>query len=561
LSQPSLPQARVRPRLGYFGIWLVPLAALAVVGYLIYTLVVERGPRITITFENADGLTEQQTQVKYKAVTLGRVEDIELSTDLSHVIVTVRMTSRAASFLTEETRFWVVRPRLGGGLRAVQAGLETLVSGAYIAIDPGSGEGASKRDFKGLEEAPSIRSDEPGTTYFLHAESLGGLNAGAPIFCRDVEVGRVLSHELEHNRKEVRIRIFIREPYDDWVVPETRFWNASGLHVGSGSDGLEIGLQSVQSLFSGSIAFGARPDAVGNPQSPPESTFRLYPSRSIADVDMFATSIPYVSYFQSSIRGLSEGSEVHMFGTRLGAVTSVELVRDPRPERAGAMAARVAYVLQPERGLRTRDWAALGGAGMRTLVERQMRVVLETSNFLTGQKVLSLRYVPGAAIEPITTEESALVLPSVTLGLDELTASASEIANALNRIPFREIGENLNRTLASVERLVGAPEVGSVILSLDATFKDLHDLVRRVQAGVTPALARLPGISERLEHAVEQADAVFGRSGYGPSSTTQRNLEHMMDQVGDAARSIRLLADYLNRHPESVISGRKSDSQ
>jgi paraquat-inducible protein B len=198
---------------------------------------------------------------------------------------------------------------------------------------------------------------------------------------------------------------------------------------------------------------------------------------------------------------------------------------------------------------------------MRALVERQMRVVLETSNFLTGQKVLSLRYVPGAASEAITTEESALVLPSVTLGLDELSASASEIASALKRIPFREIGENLNRTLASVERVVGSPEVGGVILSLDATFKDLHELVQRAQAGLTPALARLPGISERLEHAVEQADAVFGRSGYGPSSTTQRNLEHMMDQIGDAARSIRLLADYLNRHPESVISGRKSDSQ
>ena len=156
---------------------------------------------------------------------------------------------------------------------------------------------------------------------------------------------------------------------------------------------------------------------------------------------------------------------------------------------------------------------------MRALVERQMRVVLETSNFLTGQKVLSLRYVPGAASEAITTEavtsdvattdvattgqEVALVLPSVAMGLDELSASASEIANALSHIPFGEIGENLNRTLASVERVVGSPEVGGVIVSLDATFKDLHDLVQRAQAGLTPALARLPGISERLEHAVQ----------------------------------------------------------
>jgi len=538
----------------------MPLAALVLVGYLVYSLIVEHGPMISITFDNANGLTEQQTQVKYKAVTLGTVASIELSDDLSHVIVKVRMTGRAKSFLTEETRFWVVRPRLGGGLRAVQAGLETLVSGAYIAIDPGASHGKPKTDFTGLEAPPSIRSDEPGTAYFLRAEALGGLGSGAPIFCRDVEVGRVLSYELE-NDKDVRLRIFVRQPYDDWVVPETRFWNASGLHVGTGPDGLEIGIQSVQSLFSGSIAFSARPDAEGKPRSEPESTFRLYPDRATADVDMYSLSIPYVSYFQSSIRGLSEGSGVHMFGRRLGAVTSVELMSDPRPEHAGSMAVRVAFVLQPERGLRARDWAALGGPGMRALVAQKMRVVLETSSLLTGQKVLSLSYVPGAAPESVETEGEALVLPSVTLGLEELSASASKIANSLQHIPFEEIGENLNHTLASVDRLVGGPELGRAITSLDQTFKELHGLVQRADAGLAPALSRLPAISERLEHAVAQADAAFGRSGYGSNSTTQRNLDRMLEQIADAARSIRLLADYLNRHPEAVIGGRKEGSQ
>jgi paraquat-inducible protein B len=557
-----LPRARLHHRLGYSWIWLTPLAALALVGYLIYSLISERGPSITITFENADGLTEQQTEVRYKAVRLGGVESIDLSADLSHVIVKVRMTDRAESMLTEDTRFWVVRPRLGGGLRGFQAGLETLVSGAYIAIDPGTGQGAPKRQFEGLEEPPSVRSDEPGTVYYLQADSLGGLSAGAPIFCREVEVGRVLSYELEKTtRKDVRVRIFVRKPYDDWVVPETRFWNASGLHVGTGSDGLEIGLQSAGSLFSGSVAFQTGSNAEGRSPSPPESAFQLYPNRATADVHMYGLSIPYVSYFQSSIRGLTEGSEVHMFGTQLGAVTSVELLGDPRPAHQGNMVVRVAYVLQPERGLPERDWAALSAPGMQALVKNQMRVVLETNNFLTGQKVLSLRYVPGAAPEPTATEGEALVLPSVTLGLDELSTAASEIASALNRIPFREIGDNLNRTLASVERIVARPELERAIVSLDATFKEVRGLVQLTEAGLTPALQRLPGISERLEHAVAQADAAFSSSGYGSDSTAQRNLERMMDQIAEAARSVRLLADYLNRHPEAVISGRKSDAQ
>ncbi len=559
-----LPTARIQSGLHYAWILLTPLAALALVVYLIYSFVRERGPMISITLQNADGLTAQQTQVRYKAVTLGTVENIELSDDLSHVIVKVRMTGRAASFLTEETRFWVVRPRLGGGFRALQAGLETLVSGAYIAIDPGSephaGDGEPKTRFEGLEEPPSVRSDEPGTVYFLEAESLGGLNAGASIFCRDVEVGRVLGYELEETQ-DVRIRIFVREPYDDWVVPETRFWNASGLQVGTGPNGLEISLQSAQALFSGSIAFHTRPDAAGHTPSPADSTFRLHTSRAIADVELYDLSIPYVSYFQSSVRGLSEGSEVHMFGRQLGAVTSVDLLSDPRPGREGEMAVRVGYVLQPERGLRERDWEALRGPGMRTLVDKQLRVVLESGNLVTGQKVLALRYAPGATPEGVTSEGEALVLPSQSAGLEELSASAADIASAINNIPFGEIGQNLNRTLASVQRAVGGPELEGAIVSLDATLKEVRGLVQRTEASLTPALMRLPAISERLDRAMQQAETVVGSSGYGPNSTTQRNLEGMMDQIAGAARSVRLLADYLNRHPEALISGRKSDSQ
>lgn len=562
LGEPPLGEARVKPRLRYSWIWLTPLIALGLVGYLIYSLAADRGPLISITFQKADGLTEQQTHVKYKAVTLGTVESIELSADLSHVVAKVRMTGRAKSLLTADTRFWVVRPRLGSGLQAFQAGLETLVSGAYVAIEPGSGNGELQTRFEGLEEPPSVRSDEPGTVYYLEAESLGGLNAGAPIFCRDVEVGRVLSYELADSpEQDVRVRIFVRAPYDGWVAPETRFWNASGVHVGTSADGLEIELQSVQSLFSGSIAFHTRGRAEGSAQSPPESTFRLHANRDMADSSQYDLSVPYVSYFQSSIRGLAEGSEVHMFGRRLGSVTSVELVSDPRPGYAGNIAARVAFVLQPERALVERDRAALLGPGMRALVKNQLRVVLETSSLLTGQKNVSLTYVPGAAPASVTSEADALVLPSETQGLEELTTSVADIARSIDSIPFREIGANLNRTLASIDRAVGGPELERAIVALDATLGDASALVQRAQTSLDPVLLRLPAISERLEHALAQANTAFGSSGYGPNSTTQRNLQRMMDQIADAARSIRLLADFLNRHPEAVISGRKQESQ
>ena len=559
---PPQAQAHVRKHVGFSWIWLLPLATVLLVGYLVFKLVAARGPMISISFESADGLTAQQTQVKYKAVTLGTVEQIDLADDLGHVIVKVRMSEQSAAMLTDKARFWVARPRLGGGLAAVETGLETLVSGAYVAVDPGPKGGKPQSEFKGLEKPPSVRSDEPGSVYFLEAEALGGLGEGAPVFYRDVAVGEVLSADLEDNgpTQGVRLRIFVRAPYDRKVVPETRFWNSSGIRVNTGAGGLHVELQSIKSLLAGGIAFRAPQGAEAHPASPSESSFRLYADEPQAAIGFYGQGIPYLSYFQSSVRGLSEGSQVQMFGKELGSVTHIDLVKDPRPGHQGQLAARVAFVLQPERALSDTDRQALQPDGIRALVHEQLRVVLASSSLLTGQKELSLEFVPGSKPPPALTEEAgAWVLPSEGQDLEGLSASLSQILNKVNSIPFEEIGTNASHALASLDRTVGGPELQRAIASLDEALKEVSGLAREAKSDLGPALERLPRISEKLESAVDQAQAALGQSGYGSDSKTQRSLERMMSQVGDAARSIRLLADYLNRHPESLVSGRKEN--
>jgi paraquat-inducible protein B len=559
---PPEAEAHLRRHVGFSWIWLLPLATVLLVGYLVIQLVSDRGPMISIRFESADGLTAQQTQVKYKAVTLGTVEQIDLADDLAHVVVKVRMSEQSAALLTDKARFWVARPRLGGGLAALETGLETLVSGAYVAVDPGPKGGKRQTEFMGLEKPPNVRSDEPGSVYFLQAETLGGLGEGAPVFYRDVAVGEVLSADLDDKspNQSVRLRIFVRAPYDRKVVPEARFWNSSGIRVNTGASGLRVELQSIKSLLSGGIAFRAPTEAEQHAPSPSESTFRLYADEPQAAVGFYSVGIPYVSYFQSSVRGLSEGSQVQMFGKQLGSVMSIDLVKDPRPGHSGQLAARVAFVLQPERALSQSDRQTIQPDGMRALVRDQLRVVLASSSLLTGQKELSLEFVPGSKAPPALAEEAnALVLPSEGQDLQDLSASLSQILNKVNSIPFEEIGQNANRTLASLDRTVGGPELQRAIASLDEALKEVSGLAREAKTDLGPALARLPRISEKLESAVDQAQAAFGQSGYGSDSKTQRSLERMMTQVGDAARSIRLLADYLNRHPESVVSGRKEN--
>lgn len=557
-TAPGTPAtAYVRRNVGFSWIWLLPLAALGLVFYLFYGLAKEHGPTISITFESADGLTAGQTQVRYKAVTLGVVERIDLSDDLKHVVAQVQMTEEAKELVNDQTRFWVARPRFTAGLAGLQTGLETLVSGPYVAMDPGPKGSKGQTRFKGLEKPPSVRRDQPGSVYYLRAPAIGGIGEGAPIYHRDVNVGEVLSYDLTET--EVRLRVFVQAPHDQQVTKETRFWNSSGVSVDTGADGLRIELQSFKSLVSGGIAFRNPRRSQKLAQEKAETTFRLYPSEAEAEVGFYTTTVPYVSYFSSSVRGLTRGSEVHMFGKPLGTVTDVELVRDPRPSGEGRLAVRVAYVLQPERALSEADRTALEGEGMRALLRDNLRVVLRTSSLLTGQKELSLEYVPGAKPSRETQEGDVWVLPSDSGDLQDIGGTLAQIASKLNRIPIDEMGQNANSILASVQRATASPKLESALASLTRALDDVGALARQAKTDLGPALSRLPAISEKLEKAVDGANTALGQSGYGSDSTVQRQLERTLSQVADAARSIRLLADYLNRHPEALVTGREEN--
>ena len=244
-----------RSRLSW--VWLIPLVAAGIAAYLGWRTLSEEGPQISITFNSADGLVAGQTQVRHKAVMLGQVESIRLSDDMSHVVVTVRMHREAEPYLTDKARFWVVRPRLSAGSLT---GLETLVSGSFIEMDPGDREGAKDYAFTGLETPPGVRSGEPGRTFKLSAERIGSLSPGAPVFYRDIQAGEVLDYDIGNGLGPVTITVFVRAPYDALVRQGTHFWNASGISVQVGAEGVHVELASLQALLSGGVAFDAPQD-------------------------------------------------------------------------------------------------------------------------------------------------------------------------------------------------------------------------------------------------------------------------------------------------------------
>lgn len=198
---------------------------------------------------------------------------------------------------------------------------------------------------------------------------------------------------------------------------------------------------------------------------------------------------------------------------------------------------------------------------MRALLRDNLRVVLRSSNLLTGQKELSLEYVPGAKAADIEQEGDLWILPSTSDDLQDIGSTLAQIADKLNHIPFEEMGDNANQILASVRSATASPKLEHALASLDGTLQEVGALAKQARSDLGPALARLPAISEKLEKAVDGANQALGQSGYGSDSAVQRQLERTLSQVADAARSIRLLADFLNRHPEALVGGRREDEQ
>ena len=231
--------AVIRRRSRFSVVWLVPLTAAAIGGWLWHRSIVEAGLPITLFFADGAGIHEGKTHIAHEGVSIGTVESIELSEDFEGVVVKAELDKSAAGLARQGTVFWLVKPRVDfGGI----SGLETLVSGAYIAVRPGHGEPATK--FTALDAPPTIDPSEPGRHIILTAKTLGSLHHGTPVYFRKMQVGSIQEHTLTEDHHAVRIRAHIQEQFASLVGSNTRFWNASGITVQAALSGVKVRTES-----------------------------------------------------------------------------------------------------------------------------------------------------------------------------------------------------------------------------------------------------------------------------------------------------------------------------
>ena len=534
-------------------IWAIPIVTAAIAAWLAWDTLSKRGPEIAIRFDAAAGLRANQSRVRHRDVDLGVVEKIALTQDRRYVIVTARMSREALPLLTDKSQFWIVKPRIFAGS---VSGLETLFSGAYIQLELSADDGAPATGFVGLEDPPVLRSAVPGRTFLLKSDRLGSLNTGSPILYRDLEVGEVLGWDIGAMAREVTIQAFVRAPFDRYVHDGSVFWNASGLSVGLGGNGLKVELESLRALVLGGVSFETSEKAEATPLADERHAFVLRADREAAEAATYGRTLQFLTWFPGSVAGLQAGAPVTLHGIRIGVVTGVTLAYDPAGDRVSAA---VRYEIEPDRIARRnlpRDEGL--DQSMRDLVRQGLRVRLDSGNLLTGSKQLAMEIVPGAPEAPLEKAGDVFVLPRLDGDVGDIAASAAALIARLHAIPFEQIGDNLNKALAAARGTIDDPKLRQAIAGVSETLAETRDLMAALNKGTGPVLRRLPEIASGLEEAVKHTNHLVASLDDNRGAGTQlaRDMARLMAQATDAARSIRILADLLARHPEALIRGR-----
>ncbi len=552
MSDPR-PVAEVHRR-RFSPVWLVPIGAAAVVGVMAYEGLQKHGPVVTLALRTADGVAERQTELRYRGVVLGTVEGVRLAADGTAAEVRVRVDRSAERWLTDRARFWVVRPQVERTFAETLGGLETVVTGVYIEMDPGSPGGRAAHEFKALDAAPKLRSDELGTVFVLTAARIGWLGAGAPVYFHDVKVGRIVDDDVHGGAGPASLSVFVASPYDRSVHPDTQFWRESGVTVSSGAGGLHLALQSIEAALSGAVAFDNPPGAAGVTvsSSPAGAVFALNADEDQARASFPGRKVHCATYVGGSVEGLARGSPVQALGLRVGAVTGIAPVPAAPGDRARGWRARIAFDvdLAPED-----EPAALAAQLVAPALEQgNARAVVESASLVTSSKRVSLDYAERARAPDAPREGEVVVVPGESGDFAGITSSLGRVASALQRLPLDDIGKNLDGAMRSVNAVVSDPALGRAVQSLAEALAEARGLVRDLDQGLTPALQRLPAISDQLQQAAQGANATF--AAYGQDSAFERGSQRLLRQVSDAARSVRILADFLDRHPEALLQGR-----
>lgn len=520
-------------------VWVVPIIALLIGGWMIWRNVTSQGPVARVRFDTADGIGARKTEVRCRSVRVGFVKDVKLAEDLKSVLVYLELDPDNAALLRRGTRFWVVRPRVSA---STVSGLDTLITGAYIELDPGPAGGEKHTLFKGRETPPATNRSIPGRRLVLTASEAGSLAAGSPIYYRGFEVGRIENRQLDIEHQRVTYDAFIREEYSTIITENTRFWNTSGIDITAGADGFKVRTPSLQAMVSGGATFGV-PEGIepGKPVAD-GAVYTLFPNEDEADKSNFNPSMRFVLLFDQTVRGLVKFAPVEFRGIPVGRVADISFNYNQTPDDS-----RIPVLVEVDPSLLRRDAAESMGKSdnefLTEAVKRGLRASLKTGSLLTGALFVDLDYYK----DPVPGEFAKVgdypSIPTISSGFAQLEAKLSAILDKIQALPLDDTMKKIG---------TAADEAATTVAEARGALKEIEETAAAARKTLdSPEFAKLPADLRATLTSVEKSV-----SSVGPEGAIQGDLLRTLDELRAALRSMKSLTNAIDEKPNSLLFGR-----
>nr|NMN91427.1 paraquat-inducible protein B [Brenneria salicis ATCC 15712 = DSM 30166] len=501
-------------------VWIVPIVTVLIGAWILFYHFSHQGPQITLVTSNAEGLEAGKTMIKSRSVDVGVVESVMLSDDLHQVEIKARLHDGMDKLLKEDSAFWVVKPQVG---RAGVSGLETLLSGAYIELQPGS-QVREKREFALLDTPPLASPDAKGIRVILDSEQAGQLNVGDPVLFRGYRVGSVETSEFDPQARKMRYQLFIAAPNDTLVTTNVRFWKDSGVAFDMSAQGMRVEMGSLATLFSGGVSFDVPTGwDVGNPAEQ-RAQYRLFDSqRSIQD-SLYTEYKEYLVFFGESIRGLQAGAPVEFRGIRLGTVVEAPFFpKDWRQNINDDYRIPVLIRIEPDRF----DKKIGGDFDFEQHLSRAqplgLRAALKSANLLTGALYIDFDFYPKEKRDQkLANIDGYPVLPTIDGGLSQIQQKLMSVLDKINGLPLnpmvaeatQTLAESqatlreMQKTLASLNQITSSKAMQDLPQDMQQTLRELNRSMKGFQPG-SPAYNNMVADMQRLDQVLRELQPVL----------------------------------------------------
>ncbi|MGL5243053.1 MAG: intermembrane transport protein PqiB [Kluyvera ascorbata] len=524
-------EAKVQKVKNWSPVWIFPIVTALIGAWILFYHYSHQGPEVTLITTNAEGIEGGKTTIKSRSVDVGVVESTTLTDDLTHVEIKARLNSGMEKLLHKDSVFWVVKPQVG---REGISGLGTLLSGAYIELQPGT-NGSTQDQYQLLDAPPLAPPDAKGIRVLLDSKKAGQLNPGDPVLFRGYRVGSVETSSFDPQSRSISYQLFISAPNDRLVTSNVRFWKDSGVAVDLTSAGMRVEMGSLATLFSGGVSFDV-PEGVDLGQPIAEKTeFKLYDDQKSIQDSLYTEHVDYLMFFKDSVRGLQPGAPVEFRGIRLGTVDQVPFfVPGLQQALNNDYRIPVKIRIEPER-LKS----ALGenpdiASHLDELTQRGLRGALKTGNLVTGALYVDMDFYPK---EPAVTGMRSFggyqIVPTVSGGLAQIQQRLMDTLDKINNLPLTPMVEQATNTLS---------ESQNTMRRLQTTLDNLNKITASQSAQQLPA--DMQKTLRELNRSMQ---------GFQPGSAAYNKMVADMQRLDQVLRELQPVLKTLNEKSNALV--------